>query len=129
LRHRRAGPFTILRQLGPNAYHIDLPPDLHLSPIFNVEDLTAYSGQLDDPTTDPVPINAPISVKPREEIEDILDDQIVFTRRGGYQKFLVKWKNRPLSDCCWLQTEEVQRLNPDLYELYQSHNSPKASSF
>jgi hypothetical protein len=118
-----------MRQLGPNMYHIDLPPDLHLSPIFNVEDLTAYFGQLDDPTINPVLVNVPNFVKPRKEKEDILKDQIVSMRCGGYPKFLVKWNNCPLSDCCWLQIEEVQCLNPYLYELYQSCNSPKASSF
>lgn len=49
----------------------------------------------------------PPSVKSREVIEDILDDQIVSTRRGGYQKFLGKWKNRPKSNCSWLRAEAV----------------------
>lgn len=129
LHHRRAGPFKILQKLGSNAYHVELPSTLHISPVFNVEDLTAYEGHVEEVVLKPTPINLPAHVKPREEIEDILDDQLVSTRRGGYQNFLVKWRNRPISDCCWLQTEEVQRLNPDLYDLYQSRHSPEASSF
>jgi hypothetical protein len=129
LHQYRAGPFKILQQLGQNAYLLELPPDLHISPIFNVEDLTAYEGHLDDTVPKSPTIHLPAYTKPKEEIEEILDDQLVSTRRGGYQKFLVKWKNRPQSDCCWLQTEEVQRLNLDLYDHYQARHSPEASSF
>jgi hypothetical protein len=85
-----------------------------------VEDLTAYEGHLDDTIPKSPTIHLPAYTKPKEEIEEILDDQLAFTRRGGYQKILLKGKNRPQSNCCWLQTEEVQRLNPDLYDLYQA---------
>jgi len=131
LHHRSAGPFKILKRLGSNAYHIELPSPLQLSPIFNVEDLTKYVGHHDGPS-EPIPsppVRLPSYVKPRDEVEAILEDQIVSTRRGGYQKFLVKWKNRPLSDCCSLQTEEVQRLHLDLYDDYIASNSSESSSF
>jgi len=129
LHHRSAGPFKILRHLGPNTYHVELPPDLHISPIFNVEDLTAYITHFEEDTIPTLSLHVPKGVKPYDEIEAILEDQIVSTQRGGYHKFLVKWKNRPLSDCCWLQTEEVQRLHPDLYEAYIATNSSESSSF
>jgi len=74
LHHRRGGPFKILQRLGPNAYHIELPPEFHLSPVFNVEDLTAFSGNIEEPTTNNLSPNIPIAAKPRDEIEDILDD-------------------------------------------------------
>lgn len=129
LHPRKAGPFPIVKRLGPNAYLLDLPSNVSYSPIFNVEDLTPYPGHVDDPPPPPPTFPAPAAIKPRDEIECILDDQLVSTRRGGYQKFLVKWKNRPMSDCCWLQTEEVQRLNPDLYEFYQAQHSSESNAF
>jgi hypothetical protein len=90
LHHRSAGPCKILSRLGPNAFHIELPPTLHISPIFNVEDLTLYTGHYEDNTLpDPI-LSVPKFVNPRDEIEVILDDQIVSTRQGGYQKFLVR---------------------------------------
>jgi hypothetical protein len=49
LHHRRAGPFRVLKQLGPNAYHLALPDSLSISPVFNVEDLTAYPGTPEEP--------------------------------------------------------------------------------
>jgi hypothetical protein len=134
LHHRRAGPsFKILKRLGSNAYQLELPPALSISLIFNVEDLTAYPGPVDIATTVESALAPqallPASLPSRDHIEEILDDQIVSTRRGGYQKFLIKWKNHPLSDCSWLQTEEVQRLDPDLYDAYLAKHSTKSSSF
>ena len=43
--HARAmGPYQIIRQLGSNAYVLDLPDNVGISPIFNVEDLTLQSS-------------------------------------------------------------------------------------
>lgn len=111
LHHRRAGPFKVLKSLGYNAYHLKLQPTLSFSPIFNVEDLTSNPSPIEGTvSTESSIVPAailPAPIPPRDHIEEILDDQLVSTRRGGYQKFLIKWKNRPLSDCSWLQTEEV----------------------
>jgi hypothetical protein len=41
----RAGdPFSILYKLGYNAYFLDLPNDMNITPTFNVEDLSPYQG-------------------------------------------------------------------------------------
>lgn len=84
--------------LGQNAYLLELPPDVQISPIFNLQDLIACPGDDASPVEDSRTATLPRSCKPREAIEAILDDQIVSTRRGGYQKFLVKWKKWPLLD-------------------------------
>jgi len=42
LHARSAGPFKIIRKFGSNAYEIELPPDLGISPTFNVSDLVEY---------------------------------------------------------------------------------------
>lgn len=129
LHHRRADPFKILARLGSNAYHLELPSNFPFSFIFDIEALTAYSSHFEDEQFDAPAIRDPTHSPPREKIEAILDYQFVSTRRGGYQKFLVKSKNRPLSNCCWLQTEEVQCLNPDLYDDYIAHHSSELISF
>jgi len=79
---RRAGPFKVLKRLGDNAYLIDLPSNLTFSPIFNIADLTPFHRSVDDATPTPT-VSLPPSIKPRDEIAEILDDQIVSTRRGG----------------------------------------------
>jgi hypothetical protein len=133
LHHRRAGPFKILKRLGANAYHLDLPDNLAISPIFNVEDLTACPVTSDEafPLAGHAlpPAILPALAPPREQIDVILDDQLVSMRRGGYQKFLVRWKGRPESDNSWIKADEVQRLNPDLYDEYLAFHSTESSSF
>jgi hypothetical protein len=112
---------------------LELPATLAISPIFKVEDLTTYPSSVEDEQVfeDALapPACIPSHVPPRDQIKAILDDQLVSTRRGGYQKFLIKWKNRPMSDFCWLQTEEVQCLNPDLYDEYLASHSMESSFF
>ncbi|RVW55375.1 Transposon Ty3-I Gag-Pol polyprotein [Vitis vinifera] len=66
---------------------------------------------------------------PRPEIEYVFYDQLVSTRQGGYQKFLVKWRGKPHSENTWITTTDFQKINPDLYELYQASNSSEPSSF
>ena len=36
--------FEILEKYGENSYKVALPPDVAISPIFNVSDLTLYKG-------------------------------------------------------------------------------------
>jgi hypothetical protein len=51
----------------------------------------------------------------------LLDEHIVSTRDGGVQRFLVRWRGRPTSDCTWITSDELQQLDPDLLEYYQSY--------
>ena len=71
----------------------------------------------------------PENTSPRDEVAAILDHQFVSTRRGGYYKFLVQWKNHPHSESVWLQASELQRLHPHHFTIYLHHNLPESSSF
>ena len=84
-------------KISSNAYVLDLPKNMGISNILNIEDLTLCSNP-EDVITNGGP-NAPLPLTPRlkEEIKDVIDHQIVSTRGGGYQKYLVKWKKRRLS--------------------------------
>ncbi|CAL2237612.1 unnamed protein product [Prunus armeniaca] len=142
LQARSMGPFQVLKQLGSNAYMLELPPEMGISPIFNIEDLAPYkepaaSDNTSAENSDPFSISdfsslTPLlprpSPKEKDIVEDILDDQIVSTRQGGYHKFLVKWKNRPNSDSTWITQEDLQRIDPDILERYYSFISPESSS-
>uniref|UniRef100_A0A2N9GGF1 RNA-directed DNA polymerase n=1 Tax=Fagus sylvatica TaxID=28930 RepID=A0A2N9GGF1_FAGSY len=120
LQARSAGPFKILKRVGPNAYLLDLPSDYGISSTFNIEDLVAFKGTavipdapFDDPLPDPMdiplPIPAPLNLPyaRKEHIDAILDEQIVSTRDGGVQRFLVHWHGRPTSDCTWITRDEL----------------------
>jgi len=51
LHARCTGPYTVLRKIGLNAYELDIPRDLSISPVFNGKDLTQYSASVDYPAT------------------------------------------------------------------------------
>ncbi|KAA8521887.1 hypothetical protein F0562_012799 [Nyssa sinensis] len=133
LHARRAGPFRVTKKLRTNAYVIDLPFDFGISLIFNIEDLTKFKGDVNEFFAIPVLEVTPAlrvleNIAPQDEIAAILDHQFVTTRREGYYKFLVQWKNRPNSNSVWLQASEVKRLHPHLFAAYTRQNLPESSS-
>nr|ABD63096.1 Gag-pol polyprotein, putative [Asparagus officinalis] len=54
------------------------------------------------------------------DIDAIIDDNIVSISNGGICRYLVHWKGRPESDDTWLDRGDLQRLDPDLFEQYDS---------
>ena len=91
LKMKKFGPCKILKKhdLG-NAYEVELPDGIHISPIFNIVDLTEYhdDGVDKDLTLEPCPI--PTSKK--EEIEEIPDSRVGrSTKNRQYEEYLAKW--------------------------------------
>ncbi|XP_054824787.1 uncharacterized protein LOC129322504 [Prosopis cineraria] len=139
LHARAAGPFRIIKKLGPNAYLLELPSDMAISPVFNVEDLMPYRGTfepsplLSDDFAGTQPSQVPIPSLPAvtpsvDEIETIMDDQMVFTSEGPIRRYLVRWRGRSDEDATWISEDEFQQLNPALLEAYQLSTSPEESS-
>ncbi|KAK8923695.1 hypothetical protein KSP39_PZI019139 [Platanthera zijinensis] len=60
---RRMGPFSVVNRIGTNAYRLDIPANMGIHPVFNVEDLTPYHEPHDyvDPGSggDPLPHSLP----------------------------------------------------------------------
>ena len=109
LQMKKIGPFKIVKKCGNNAYQIDLPPDINLSPIFNVSDLYVFKGAMSND------VDACILEDPKEVlkktipsmqklvVDTILDRRISKkTRRHTYYDYLVQWKGQTTSDATWL---------------------------
>ncbi|GFS39296.1 hypothetical protein Acr_00g0062120 [Actinidia rufa] len=93
--------------------HFDVPTDPFSEP--------THEPSIDHPTTsDITPAPLPISPAPKEHIDAILDEQIISTRDGGVQRFLVRWSGRPASDDTWITSDDLQQIDRDLFEYYQS---------
>ncbi|KAL3503994.1 hypothetical protein ACH5RR_033835 [Cinchona calisaya] len=88
LHSRNAGPFKILKKISSNAYVLELPEDMSINNIFNIEDLTSYTRYLIDPAEKATTISLSPNTCLRGEVYDVLDHQPVSTRGDGYQKYL-----------------------------------------
>jgi hypothetical protein len=104
LKMKKIGPCKILRKFGENAYELELPEDIGISPIFNISDLYPYKPDEADTGTDEPVVQwqkqLPVAQKPK--MERILDKRTgKKTRRKQYLEYLVKWKNHPVEDASW----------------------------
>ena len=75
LKMKKFGPCKISKKhdLG-NAYEVELPDGIHISPIFNIADLTKYH---DDGIDEGLMLEpCPIPTSKKEEIEEILDSRV-----------------------------------------------------
>jgi hypothetical protein len=55
LKIKKIRPCKILKKLGENAYEIELPDGIGISPIFNISDLYPYkTGEAETRTEDPL---------------------------------------------------------------------------
>ena len=100
LKMKKIGPCRILQNFSTNAYELQLPPGVGISPIFNVADLYPYvvfyveissergtwdTQDKEEPWIKKMPLEKPL------EIEQILDTQVARkTRRKEYLQYLVK---------------------------------------
>ena len=119
---KKVGPCQILEKYGHNAYKIQLPADICISPIFNVCDLTRYKGSEtqaahEDSVTEDlqqVPKPAP------PQLEKILDTKIKKTRRRQYTQYLVKWKNKPVTEAIWMDEKQISKHGSSVQDLISS---------
>ena len=101
----------VKRHDSGNAYEVELPAELNISPVFNISDLTEfYEGGDEDEVAD-VQWGILAATSETKEIEEILDSRVGrSTRNRTYEEYLVKWMGRPVEDSSWLTRAEVDRL-------------------
>ena len=113
LQIRRVGPCKVLAKYGENAYKIELPSDLGISPIFNVQDFLDFKGTLPHISPgiqeDIEPTATPKVTK--LEVEKLLDSRVKkTTRHKVYMEHLIKWKEKPVSEATWVAETEFKKV-------------------
>jgi hypothetical protein len=120
LKMKKIGPCRILRKFGENAYELELPEGIGISPIFNISDLYPYRAEeAGTGTEEPVvqwQKQLPVAQKP--QMECILEKRAgKKTRRKQYFEYLVKWKNHPVEDASWETEAVIQKHGHTVQEL------------
>ena len=92
LKPRFVGPFTVQKLVGSNAAKLSLPDSMRVHPVFNVELLKKYHGNLTRP--EPVEVDGELEY----EVSGIIAHRKL---RGSYQ-YLVAWKGYDESEHMWL---------------------------
>lgn len=116
LQMRRIGPCKILAKYGNNAYKLDLPEDMALSPIFNIADLVPYKGTLLEECRRFLEVSKTLSDVPlppanRPQAKKVLDSRVLKkTRHTTYMEHLVKWQHLPGSKATWVPEVDFSKL-------------------
>jgi hypothetical protein len=95
LKMKKIGPCKVLKKFGVNAYEIELPNGIGISPIFNISYLYPYKDKEAGTGNEQPEVQwtkqMPIVENP--QMECILDKRVSKkTKRKKYFEYLVKWK-------------------------------------
>jgi hypothetical protein len=102
---RRHGAVKVIQVMSPVNYHLELPTQWSIHPVFHIDLLTPYCETImHGPNYQCLP---PDLEEGAEEysVEKILDSQ-KFGRRQQLQ-YLVKWEGYPDSDNMWVDNNDV----------------------
>jgi hypothetical protein len=98
------GPYKIIEKKGEKAYVLDLPPNLKMTPIFNVRRLELWKEDTQFPDRIQVLKPAP-DVNPDGdmgyEVDTIIDHRSRNTRKQTRTEYLVKWKGYDHCENTW----------------------------
>jgi hypothetical protein len=120
LKMKKIGPCRVLKKFGTNAYEIELPDGIRISPIFNILDLYPYKAK-ETGTGDEQPViqrKKQMPVADKTQMECILDKRISKrTIRKKYFEYLVKQKGHPVEDASWENKIEIHKHGQTVREL------------
>lgn len=105
---KKIGPLKIVHKFGQNAYEVELPPSLAISPILNICGLYPYKGesqtsQMDTTLKSEQDWVKDLAISQPVQLESILDNKVIKkTRKGIYKHYLVKWVDLLDSKAMWM---------------------------
>jgi hypothetical protein len=102
---RRHGPFKIIQVMSAVNYHLELPTQWSIHPVFHIDLLTPYRETIMHGPNFTRPTPELIDGEEEYSVKKILDSW-QFGRRQQLQ-YLVKWEGYPESDNMWVDKDDV----------------------
>jgi hypothetical protein len=115
------GPFEVMEQINPLVYHLRLPDNYPMHPVFNLSHLRKYT-QSDPIFGDQVilpPTRDLLNASDEYEVEAILGHRITKRKNGNRRMYLVRWRGFDLSEDSWI-SEYALHNAPELCRKYLS---------
>ncbi|KAK3512422.1 hypothetical protein QTP70_009844 [Hemibagrus guttatus] len=116
---RFIGPVTILEQINPVTYKLQLPPEYCIHPTFHVSLLKPHHPSV-SPSTEPgvdaaePPLPLLLDDGAAYGVREILDSR----RHGGQLEYLVDWEGYGPEERAWVPRNDI--LDPNLLETFHS---------
>ena len=117
LDYQRLSPFIISNQINDVAFHLDLPPHMHLHPVFHVSLLEPYIGSSIPNRVVLPPPPVQLVDGPEFEVKAILDSTII--RKKLY--YLVDWLGYTPNDRTWEPVENLDNASNLLVEFHHQY--------
>ena len=116
---RRLRPFAIIAQVGSSAFHLDLPPSMHIHPVFHVSLLEPYVENTFLGRVVAPPLAIQVDGFPEFEVQSILDSRF---RRKKLQYF-VDWVGYDVSERSWEPAENLSNATSAIDTFHSSFPS------
>ena len=100
---RRLGPFSIIGPVGTSSFRLDLPPSMHIHPVFHVSLLEPHVANTFPGRLQRIPPPIQVAGFPEFEVRKILDSKI-FRRKIWY---FVDWVGYDVKEQSWQPVENL----------------------
>jgi len=114
----RYGPFKILKKIGENAFHFDIPAYMHIYSVVDAKNLRLFEPSLiEDPKekSQLLSIND-LLLEYLNELQEgtVLDRKVRTTCRGDVEYLRIGFKGSKPSSEKWIEIGQVRELYPHL---------------
>jgi hypothetical protein len=111
----RYGPYKILNKIGENAYRLDLPPQLGIHNVINVNHLKFFEPSLlEEPVTITHPMENILDFQLPLAKDTILDTRSHSTRHQTYTSYMVSHQGQTPAHTKWIRTDVLHKKFPHL---------------
>jgi hypothetical protein len=100
------GPYQVVERIGEVAYRLQLPAGARLHDVFHVGLLEPFHG---------TPPHVPPVLPQTQHGRVVIQPDVVLKCRlaRGRRELLVRWKNAPAAETCWMDLEDFVEQFPD----------------